>query len=120
MQRLCALTSLRRSIGLTILLGSLTAASTAFAQVPAQDTPPGAAATPAASTDTKPALPPYFSGENEKGKPEVWPDPTGVGAGTGAAPASDRKGDVPADLKPTDLYDRIAHNMFSINMVWTL
>ena len=37
-----------------------------------------------------------------------------------ATPAGDGKGDVPSALGPTDLYDRVAHNLFSINMVWTL
>ena len=27
---------------------------------------------------------------------------------------------MPASSRATDLYDRIAHNLFSINMVWTL
>ena len=44
----------------------------------------------------------------------------GGAAGTWATPAGDGKGDVPSDLATTDLYDRIAHNLFSINMVWTL
>jgi Amt family ammonium transporter len=69
---------------------------------------------------TPPPLPAYFSGANESGKPPVWPDPTGAAAGVWATPAGDGKGDVPSTLGPTDLYDRIAHNMFSINMVWTL
>jgi hypothetical protein len=37
-----------------------------------------------------------------------------------AAPAGDSKGDAPAALAATDLYDRIAHNLFPINMVWAL
>ena len=32
----------------------------------------------------------------------------------------DGKGDVPEQLKPTDLYDRILHNLYSINYVWVL
>ncbi|HEX7481173.1 MAG TPA: ammonium transporter [Polyangiales bacterium] len=67
-----------------------------------------------------PAVPAYFSGANEKGKPPAWPDPTGAAAGVWATPAGDGKGDVPSALGPTDLYDRIAHNMFSINIIWTL
>src|SRR5262245_22324537 len=67
-----------------------------------------------------PALPPYFSGANETGKPPAWPDPTGAAAGVWTTPAGDGKGDVPSALGPTDLYDRIAHNLFSINMVWAL
>jgi Amt family ammonium transporter len=75
---------------------------------------------PAASASAPPPLPAYFSGGNEQGKPAVWPDPTGAAAGTWATPAGDGKGDVPTQLGPTDLYDRIVHNMFSINMVWAM
>jgi Amt family ammonium transporter len=70
--------------------------------------------------EKKPELPPYFGGENEKDKPPTWPDPTGNAAGKPAQPASDGKGDIPSKLTPPDLYDRIAHNAISINMVWTL
>ena len=37
-----------------------------------------------------------------------------------ATPAGDEKADIPSKLTTTDLYDRIAHNLFSINMVWAL
>jgi Amt family ammonium transporter len=37
-----------------------------------------------------------------------------------ATPAGDGKGDVPSALSTGDVYDRIAHNLFSVNMVWTL
>ncbi len=50
----------------------------------------------------------------------LWPDPTGGAAGVWATPAGDAKGDVPSALSLTDVYDRVAHNLFSINMVWTL
>jgi Amt family ammonium transporter len=94
----------------------------AFADEPAPaaapEAPAAAAAAPSAATP--PALPAYFSGANDKAKPPVWPDPTGAGAGVWATPAGDGKGDVPSALAPTDLYDRIAHNLFSINMVWAM
>jgi Amt family ammonium transporter len=72
-----------------------------------------------------PVAPDYFSGTNpkdEKGaEKKVWPDPTGASAGAWAAPAGDGKGDAPAaKLSPQDLYDRISHNLFSINMMWVL
>jgi ammonium transporter, Amt family len=67
------------------------------------------------AADTSP-LPPYFSGSDST----KWPDPTGGNAGAWATPASDGKGDIPAKLSSGDLYDRIVHNLFSINMVWTL
>ncbi len=67
-----------------------------------------------------PSLPAYFSGTNSDPAQPTWPDPTGAAAGTWAAPAGDGKGDDPAKLTVPDLYDRIAHNLFSINMVWVL
>jgi len=80
-----------------------------------------------AATDSKaavPAVPAYFSGTNaDKNKP-TWPDPTGAAAGTWAAPGGDgtpkNLGDVPGTLSNSDLFDRIAHNLYSINIVWTL
>ena len=72
-------------------------------------------------------LPDYFAGENPKPPAEPkWPDPTGGNAGAWATPSGTAKpdktpgGDVPSALTPTDLYDRIAHNLYSINIVWTL
>jgi len=78
-----------------------------------------AGAAPAASA-APPVLPPYFSGANQPGKPATWPDPTGAAAGVWATPAGDGKGDVPSALSTGDLYDRIAHNLFSINIVWAM
>ncbi len=76
-----------------------------------------AEATPSATAaETPPVLPPYFNEDAAK----TQPDPTGANAGSWAAPAGDSKGDIPARLTSGDLYDRIAHNLFSINIVWTL
>ncbi len=80
----------------------------------AEDAKPADAAAPAAAA--APVTPDYFAGADAK----KWPDPTGGNAGICAAPASDGKGDIPSKLSLTDLYDRVAHNLFSINMVWTL
>ncbi len=55
---------------------------------------------------------------DEGGKPAV--DPIGAKAGVGAVPAGDGKGDIPANLSKEDIYDRVVHNWYSINMVWTL
>ena len=52
-------------------------------------------------------------------RPHTGPMPTGAKAGTWANP-SGAAGDVPANLSTSDLYDRIAHNLFSINMMWVL
>ena len=68
-----------------------------------------------------PKLPAYFSGANADPKKPDWPDPTGAKSGNWATPAGDGKGDKDlAKMSPEDLYDRIVHNLFSINMVWTL
>ena len=75
---------------------------------------------PAQDASKTPALPPYFSGTNTDPAKPTWPDPTGTAAGTWAAPAGDGKGDVPSKMSNSDLYDRIAHNLFSINLVWAL
>ena len=67
-----------------------------------------------------PSLPAYFSGANADPEKPVWPDPTGGAAGVWATPAGDGKGDVPSSLTLTDVYDRVVHNLFAVNMVWTL
>jgi ammonium transporter, Amt family len=75
---------------------------------------------PAAEAPAAPSLPAYFSGANaDPGKP-TWPDPTGAATGVWTTPAGDGKGDVPGSLAAADLYDRIAHNLVSINFVWVL
>lgn len=91
----------------------------------AQEAAPTVAAATAAATaaapavpTTAPALPAYFSGI-EAG------DPTGSSYGNWATPAAPNAdgttaGDVPSALTNSDLYDRIAHNEYSINFVWTL
>ncbi len=86
----------------------------ATAQDAAQDAAPAGAAAAA------PALPAYFSGTNADPAKPVWPDAAGGAAGTWAAPAGDGKGDTPSTLSVADLYDRVAHNLYSINMVWAL
>ena len=78
-------------------------------------------AAPAAAPATPPALPPYFTGTNEAGKPASWPDPTGAKAGYWTTPAAGPVGDGdPAAQTIPGLYDRITHNLYSINIVWTL
>jgi Amt family ammonium transporter len=67
-----------------------------------------------------PQLPSYFTATNADAQKPTWPDPTGGASGVWATPAGDAKGDVPSSLSPTDLYDRITHNLFSINFVWAL
>lgn len=88
------------ALALSVLAAQLETA--AFAQ---EETPP-------------PELPAYFTATN--GEKPSWPDPTGAASGTWATPAGDSKGDIPSALASTDLYDRVAHNLYSINYVWVL
>ena len=88
-------------IGLVALAGSLTTSRCAWA-------------------DEAPQVPVYFSSTNTDESKPTWPDQTGAASGVWAAPAGDGKGDVPSSLALTDIYDRVAHNLFSINFVWTL
>ena len=100
-----------RFVSLAVGLGILVCMGGALAQ---QAQPP-AAAEPAKAEAPAPNLPSYFTATNDPQKP-AWPDPTGGASGVWATPAGDGKGDVPDQLKPTDLYDRVAHNLYSINM----
>ncbi|HTY29730.1 MAG TPA: hypothetical protein VMD51_16535, partial [Mycobacterium sp.] len=70
--------------------------------------------------DDAPQVPAYFSSTNADVAKPTWPDQTGAASGVWAAPAGDGKGDVPSSVTVTDVYDRVAHNLFSINFVWTL
>src|SRR6266404_4780269 len=71
-------------------------------------------------SEEAPQLPAYFTATNADAAKPTGPDPTGAASGVWATPAGDAKGDVPSALAIPDLYDRIAHNLFSINYVWTL
>jgi Amt family ammonium transporter len=96
-------------------------------QLIAQETPADtpAAGDPAATETAEVAVvdvevPGYFTSTSPEADKPIWPDATGGAAGYWAMPAGDKTGDVPSKLTPPELYDRIAHNLFSINMVWTL
>jgi Amt family ammonium transporter len=75
---------------------------------------------PAGAEDQPPQLPAYFTATNPDAQKPAWPDPTGAASGVWATPAGDAKGDVPSSLSTPDLYDRIVHNLYSINYVWVL
>jgi Amt family ammonium transporter len=74
----------------------------------------------ALADDEAPTLPSYMTATSADPEKPAWPDQTGAAAGVWATPAGDGKGDVPANLTTADLYDRIVHNMYSINIMWTL
>src|SRR6266704_5620381 len=80
----------------------------------------GAEPAKAEAAAAAPNLPEYFTATNKDPQKPAWPDPTGGASGVWATPAGDGKGDVPEQLKPTDLYDRILHNLYAINYVWAL
>src|SRR5258708_7416092 len=92
----------------------------------APETTPPAAAAPAAPA--APSIPAYFDAhptdKNGDGKIDdkdaMWPDPTGGNAGYWTTPAATPGDDDPSKIPTTGLYDRIAHNLYSINFVWTL
>lgn len=68
-----------------------------------------------------PTLPAYYTGTSPDAEKPLWPDPAGFQSGYWTTPAAGPVGDGdPSQLSNSQLYDRIAHNTFSINMVWTL
>jgi hypothetical protein len=86
----------------------------------AQDEAPPPAAE-AAAPATAASLPDYCTGTNPAEGPAKWPDPTGAAAGTWASPSAGPVGDGDPALKTVpELYDRIIHNLFSINVVWAM
>ena len=94
-----------------------------YAQEPAAKEQPAAAvaADAAEAAPAAPALPPYFTGISPEPANPLWPDPTGGASGYWITPSDKPIGDgPPSALTSADLYDRIAHNMYSINMVWVL
>jgi Amt family ammonium transporter len=105
-------------LAITTCMVCVSLTSLTFADPP--PAPSAATAASAAPSASAAPLPAYFSGANEQGKPAAWPDQTGGAAGVWATPAGDGKGDTPSTMGMPDLYDRIVHNMFSINMVWAL
>lgn len=78
----------------------------------------GAFAAPVPAEEEASAPPVYFNGANADPEKPTWPDQSGAAAGVWITPGVG--GDDPSKIDAAGLYDRIAHNMFSINMVWVL
>jgi len=96
-------------------------AEDAKAPEPAKAEAAAVAPAPPAAAEPAPKLPTYFTAtSDDPKKPPVWPDPTGGASGVWATPAGDAKGDVPDKLSIQDVYDRMTHNLYSINYVWAL
>src|SRR6476660_4175205 len=81
---------------------------------------PAAEAAPAAPAPIDPkAFPPYFTATSPDPDKPLWPDPTGAAAGYWTTPSPGPVGDGDPKTKTVpDLYDRIVHNLYSINFVW--
>jgi Amt family ammonium transporter len=114
---------LKITVWVTLLLALVMALLTwttakAAPQQSAAPAPPPATQSPAAAP-SQPALPAYFSGLKAA-------DPTGTNSGVWSTPSGTPNadgspgGDIPSKLGTGDLYDRILHNQYSINIVWTL
>src|SRR5262245_33362732 len=99
--------AMRRMRGTIVVLGVMIGAAVLAMSLPA-------------AAEDAPSVPPYFSSTSADPAKPTWPDQTGAASGVWITPAGDAKGDVPSGLALTDIYDRVAHNMFSINFVWTL
>ncbi len=93
---------------------------------PAAAEPAAPATSPAAAA---PALPDYYDGHatdtNADGAVDdkdtaKWPDATGAAAGYWTTPSATPGDGDPAAQTVSGLYDRIVHNLFSINMMWVL
>lgn len=107
------------ALGLLLSFGAVRGFAQEEKAAPVETTP--AVAAPEAAAPA-PEVPPYFSGANPPAPaPAVWPDAGGGAAGYWTTPSAGPVGDGdPKAMTPDKLYDRIAHNMFSINMVWVL
>ena len=82
-----------------------------------------AAEAPAAPEAVDPkTLPPYETGLSPDSSRTLWPDKTGANAGYWATPSPPPVGDGdPAKTQTIpSLFDRIVHNLYSINIVWAM
>ena len=110
-------------LGFVLMLFSNLAfgAEDAKAPKPAKAEAVAGAPAPPAAAEPAPKLPTYFTAtSDDPKKPPAWPDPTGGASAVWATPAGDGKGDIPDKLSIQDVYDRMAHNLYSINFVWAL
>jgi ammonium transporter, Amt family len=113
----------RYALFITLLACGFVAASYSQEAAKTESTAPPAAAepTPPAETPAAPTLPPYMTATSPDSTAPLWPDAGGANAGYWTTPAPGPVGDGdPNEMTPPKLYDRIVHNLFSINMVWTM
>lgn len=91
------------------------------AKTETKEDPKTEGATPTPATETKVVLPGYMTQSNPDPTKPLAEDPIGANSGYWTTPAPGPVGDGdPAAMTPAGLYDRIVHNMLSINMLWVL
>ena len=121
----CAITFLALALTLGINWQSSTAQEKKE-EATATETPP--AETKPAEGDSKkpeenPKLPAYMTATSPPdAKEPLWPDPAGGNSGYWTTPSGDpsKGGDDPNKMTIPEVYDRVVHNMYSINMVWIM
>ena len=86
----------------------------------AADAPTAAPASEAAKDAAPPTLPAYFSAPTPTRPSRHGPIRPAARPASGPRRPATARATFPRKLTNTDLYDRIAHNLFSINMVWVL
>ena len=108
--------SLAIGLWMVLLAGSSFAAEEAKAPEPAKVEAPAAAPLHRRRQRRRRSCRRYFTAtSDDPKKPPPWPDPTGAASGVWATPAGDGKGDIPEKLSTQDVYDRMVHNLYSIN-----
>lgn len=114
--------SLCRRVSIWMVFGCVgIACSASVPRAHGQDAAPAESTPPAAAAPAAVALPPYMTGTSPDPAKPIWPDATGGAAGYWTTPSAGPIGDGdPAARTPADLYDRVVHNLYSINMVWVL
>ncbi|MBC8113749.1 MAG: ammonium transporter, partial [Candidatus Saccharimonas sp.] len=122
MLRIWALASLA---GWLLLCGS--PMNSLLAQEPEKPAQPAAAegaaapaeGAPVAAPAAVPVLPPYMTATSPDPASPLWPDAGGGNSGYWITPSAGPVGDGdPEALTKTQLYDRVAHNMFSLNVLF--
>lgn len=105
-------------LSILILLATVMVGALCTKRAAAQEGPTTTTATPPAAQAEAPKLPKYYNADSANLSAA---DSTGGNAGYWTTPSAGPVGDDdPAKLSGSQLYDRIVHNLFSINMVWVL
>ena len=109
-------------LGTSLIDRVVFAAEETKAPEPAKAEAPAAApaAPDAKAAEPAPKLPSYFTATSRRSEESRRGRILPVLLLAWATPAGDAKGDIPEKLSIPDVYDRMAHNLYSINYVWVL